>query len=172
MHDHQLDTKRLLLRLPCETDLDVYMAYCLSPRTQYVGGPFNRSEAFEKLAAMIGHWHLRGFGRFVFVDKATLQPIGHVGALQTDSQFSPEFTWTIWKDSEENKGYAFEACQAFRVFAASELGFKMLTAHIVKDNLRSISLAEKLGGTPSQNTAGQDHCLNLIAYDIPLDGTA
>jgi len=64
-----IQSERLTLRLPQLTDLSTYISYCESSRTKYVGGPFNKNEAFEKLSGMVGHWHFRGFGRFIFVEE-------------------------------------------------------------------------------------------------------
>ena len=42
-------SKRLLFRRPIRSDLPWFTKYCLSGRTEYVGGPFSEVQAFEKL---------------------------------------------------------------------------------------------------------------------------
>lgn len=142
----QLETKRLLLRLPYRSDLPWYTRYCLSERSQYVGGPFNEVQAFEKLASMIGHWELRGFGRFVFLEHGTERPLGHFGALQLSSSEPPEITWTIWNEMDEGKGFATEAGIAFKSYAIQTLGLSNLIADVDCNNSASRRLAERLAG--------------------------
>ena len=141
-----LETKRLLFRPPSRSDLPLYTRYCLSERTRYVGSPFSEVQAFEKLASMIGHWELRGFGRFVFLERKTERPLGHFGALQLSSTEPPEITWTLWNEDDESKGFATEAGIAFMSYATQELGLSSLVAHVHHDNSASQGLAERLGG--------------------------
>ncbi|UYV38372.1 GNAT family N-acetyltransferase [Rhodobacteraceae bacterium D3-12] len=146
MQTYLLETKRLLFRRPNRSDLPWYTSYCLSERTRYVGGPFSEVQAFEKLASMIGHWELRGFGRFVFIDRKTERPLGHFGALQLSLSKPPEITWTIWNDVDEGKGFATEAGVAFKSYAMGELGLSSLVARVHRENSASRGLAERLGG--------------------------
>lgn len=146
MKTHCLETERLLFRRPVRSDLPWYTKYCLSERTRYVGGPFNEVEAFEKFASMIGHWELRGFGRFVFLEREGERPLGHFGALQLSSSEPTEITWTIWNEIDQGKGFATEAGVAFKSYAMRELGLSNLIAHVHRDNSSSRRLAERLGG--------------------------
>lgn len=163
-----LESERLTLRLPQFSDLSTYIKYCGSSRTKYVGGPFNRRQAFEKLSAMSGHWHLRSFGRLIFVEKATNKPIGHVGASQLDDADVPDFTWTIWDSANEEKGFALEACVKYRSYAAEELQFQSLVARIMPENTRSIRLAKKLGGKLNSEISAPSRFPNMVSYEINL----
>jgi len=146
MQTSLLETERLLFRPPTRSDLPWYTRYCLSERTRYVGGPFSEVQAFEKLASMIGHWELRGFGRFVFLERKTERPLGHFGALQLSSSEPPEITWTIWNEQDEGKGFATEAGVAFKSYAKQELGLSSIIAVVHRENSASRDLAERLGG--------------------------
>ncbi len=146
MQTETLETERLILRSPCASDLQPYTSYCLSDRSRYVGGPFDQIQAFDKLAAMIGHWQLRGFGRYVIVDRKNKQPLGHVGALQVLADTTPELTWTLWDSASENKGYAIEACRSYYAHAKDELKLGYMVARIMPANTASVRLALKLGG--------------------------
>lgn len=141
-----LETERLLFRRPIRSDLPWYTRYCLGERTRYVGGPFSEVQAFEKLASMIGHWELRGFGRFVFLERNTERPLGHFGALQLSSSEPPEITWTLWDEQDEGKGFATEAGVAFKRYAKQELGLSSMIALVHRENSASRGLAERLGG--------------------------
>ena len=105
-----LTTDRLTLRQPEAADLPAYAAYCASDRARFVRGPFSAPQAFEKFAAMIGHWTLRGFGRYVMLREG--RPIGHVGPLAIDDRDLPELTWALWDAAAEGHGYATEAARA------------------------------------------------------------
>lgn len=171
MLEKPLQSERLILRLPQFSDLPTYINYCESTRTKYVGGPFNKEQALEKLSAMIGHWHFRGFGRLIFVERATNKPIGHVGASQLDDADVPDFTWTIWDSTNEEKGYALEACIEYRSYAARELEFRSLVARIMPENTRSIRLARKLGGKLNGEIPAPSRFPNMVSYEINLAGS-
>lgn len=143
-----ITTERLTLRLPEARDLAPYADYCSSPRARFVGGPFHKVQAFEKLSAMAGHWTLRGFGRLVFQETATGVPLGHVGALQLDAAAPPEMTWTLWRAQAEGQGYATEAARAFLARVAPQLGLTRMLIRVDPDNHASIRLAARLGARP------------------------
>ncbi len=168
MQTYSFTTERLLFRQPIRSDLLPYTQYCLSDRTQYVGGPFNEVQAFEKLASMIGHWELRGFGRFVFVERKTERPLGHFGVLQLSSAEPPEITWTIWNENDEGKGFATEAGIAFKSYATRELGFSSLIALVHRDNSASRGLAERLGGELDVGAVPPSRLPNFVSYRLCL----
>ena len=168
MHHPRLHTDRLMLRHPDASDLLPYSCYCLSQRSRFVGGPFNAVQAFEKLAAMIGHWELRGFGRLVLVDRATSRALGHVGALQLDPDQVPEFTWTLWSGQDEGKGLATEACMAYRDYARDVLGFSRMVVHIKRDNLPSRRLAGRLGCIENPGAPSPAWLTDCATYDLML----
>lgn len=141
-----LRSQRLVLRRPTAADLPAYTVYCTSAHAAMSGGPFTRAAAFDKLAAMIGHWDLRGFGRLVFCEGATLRPLGHVGALQLDTEYPPEMSWTLWSKDDQGQGFAFEAARTYLNTAKVAYGFDHLLARILPENTRSIALAQRLGG--------------------------
>lgn len=168
MEDLQLHTKRLILRRPVASDLEPYTRYCQSPRSGFVGGPYTSVQAFDKLAAMIGHWTLRGFGRFILTDRDTGRPLGHVGALQVVPDTTPEMTWTLWSGADEGRGYATEASRAYCGHAAAGLGFRVMIARIDSDNAASRRLAEHLGGVLNHTAAAPDWWPTSVTYDLAL----
>jgi len=146
-----ISTPRLTLRAPEAGDLGAYTAYCASDRSQYVGGPYNAVQAFDKLAAMIGHWPLRGFGRYVITHDTG--PVGHVGPLQMDDSHAPEMTWTLWDGAHEGQGFASEAADAVRQHLLDEQHWPELIIRIMPNNTASRRLAEKLGAKLSDDPA-------------------
>lgn len=164
-------TSRLVLRRPQVSDLAPYTAYCTSEHARFVGGPFTPGSAFEKLAAMIGHWELRGFGRLVFCERATGRPMGHVGALQVNADDDVEMTWTLWAPDDQGQGYAHEAGRAYLDSARAAYGFSTLIARILPDNHRSLRLARKLGGTVLPGHPAPDWFPDARTYAFVLDGS-
>ena len=146
----RIDTARLILRRPSAQDLPAYAAYCISEHSAYTGGPFTPAAAFDKLAAMIGHWELRGFGRLVFCERHSMRPLGHVGALQISTDSPPEMSWTLWAAADQGQGYAYEAARAYLDGARAAHGFDRLLARIKPDNTRSLALAHRLGAQPAR----------------------
>ena len=161
-------TERLFLRRPICADLNAYTAYCTSAHAAMTGGPFTRAAAFDKLAAMIGHWELRGFGRLVFCDSATLRPLGHVGALQLDTEHPPEMSWTLWSPADQGQGLAFEAARAYLDCAKADYGLDHLLARIKPDNIRSLALAQRLGGVVNPAIPAPPWFTDAVTYNFRM----
>ncbi len=146
-----LTTDRLILRKPIAADLPAYVAYCASDRAQYVGGPFPAPKAVEKFASMMGHWELRGFGRYVITDSG--QPIGHVGPLALDDNHPPEMTWTLWTGDATGKGLASEAARAVQDHLMNTCRWPAMIIRIMPDNTASRRIAERVGAQLSDDPA-------------------
>lgn len=141
-----LDTERLVLRAPQVSDFEAYAEFCASPRSAGVGGPYDRDQAFSRLSELIGHWHLRGYGRWMVTDRDTQAPLGVVGLMYPESWPAPEIAWSLF-DVAEGKGIAFEAAMATRDFAYRVLGWDTVISCVMDGNTRSNSLAQRLGCT-------------------------
>jgi ribosomal-protein-alanine N-acetyltransferase len=141
-----LATERLTLRAPRISDFETYAAFCGSERVRVLGGPFSRSDAFEKMAALIGQWALRGFGRWMVADKKTDEPLGVVGLFFPDDWPEPEIAWSVF-DPAEGRGIAYEAAVAARGYAYGTLGMPTVISMIAPGNTRSLALARRMGAT-------------------------
>lgn len=146
-----IDTARLSLRKPEAGDLPAYQAYCASDRSRFVKGPFSPEQAFEKLAAMIGHWELRGFGRYVIRHQD--QSVGHVGPLALSDAEAPEMTWTLWRDDVEGKGFATEAARAVSDHLIGDCGWPQMIIRVLPENTGSVRIAERLGARRTDEAA-------------------
>ena len=74
-----LHTERLTLRPLALSDFETLAAFYESDRSRYVGGPKRPDETWRTLASEIGHWTLRGYGRFGVDETATGKFVGMVG---------------------------------------------------------------------------------------------
>lgn len=141
-----LETARLILRAPRLDDLDAFAAFGAGPRARSIGGPFTRAESFKRLAALLGHWDLRGFGRWIVADRGTDVPLGVVGLYHPEDWPAPEIAWTVF-DGAEGRGIAHEAACTARRYAYETLGWPGAVSLVAPDNARSAALARRLGCT-------------------------
>lgn len=165
---NRIETARLILRRPVAGDLAAYEVYCTSERTRFTGGPYSRKDAFEKLAAMIGHWEIRGFGRLILTDRRTARPLGHVGALHLDRDAPVEMSWTLWSAADEGRGLAHEAARAYLAAAAAEGLFRTLLARIDVSNRRSHNLALRLGAVLEASAKNPAWSSSSLTYRFDL----
>ncbi|WP_425091694.1 GNAT family N-acetyltransferase [Tropicimonas sp. S265A] len=142
-----LETARLRLRAPQPSDADAYGAFLESPRSAGVGGPFKASDAFDRMTMTVGHWHLRGYGRWIIADKATDAPLGLAGPYMPESWPEPEIAWSLFEGAEGH-GYAEEAAFASRKYVYDVLDWDTVISLIIPGNTRSEKLADRLGCYP------------------------
>lgn len=139
-----LTTERLVLRAPRAGDFDAFAAFRASDRARFVGGPQTREVAFSHFAALVGHWAIRGFGRWMVADRRTDAPLGVVGPFHPEGWPEPEIAWSLF-DAAEGRGLAQEAALAARAWAYDTLGWTTAVSLIAPDNLRSAALARRMG---------------------------
>ncbi len=144
VHIPTLETERLRLRAPMPGDFEAYAAFRASERARVLGGPNSRTEAFQMFCGLVGHWHLRGFGRWLVADLATDEPLGIVGLYYPEDWPEPEIGWSVF-GSAEGRGVAYEAATATRAYAYDTLGWSTVASMIVPGNTRSEALAERMG---------------------------
>lgn len=141
-----LETERLRLRLPASEDFEADVEFFASDRSSGVGGQRPRHEVWRNLAALIGHWVLRGYGFWSVDEKATGQYCGRVGLWCPEDWPEPEVGWTLMAHAE-GRGIAHEAALASRRHAYDVLGWKTAISLIDQENTRSKRLAARLGAT-------------------------
>ena len=141
-----LETKRLVLRAPKASDFDAYAAFCASERSVGVGGPYTRDQSFQRITALVGHWQMRGFGRWMIADKSSDAPLGVTGVYFPESWPEPEIAWSVFAGAE-GKGVALEAATRAREYAFGKLGWSTVISCVMPENTRSVALAERMGCT-------------------------
>lgn len=142
-----IETDRLTLRAPRESDAPALADFLSGPRSRFLGGPWPRSYGWWSVLETIGHWALRGYGFWsVDVRSATGSAdfVGRVGVNLNEGWSEPELGWQIF-DGHEGHGYAREAALAARDHAYRVLGLGPLISMIAVENHRSITLVERLG---------------------------
>ena len=148
MTEAGLETARLILRRWREDDFEAYASLCADPQMmRYLGGKtLDRPEAWRRMAMMIGHWQLRGYGLWVVEEKATGQFAGRIGFLNPEGWPGFELGWTL-KREFWGKGYATEGARRALEYAFKKLDKQHVISLIHPENLSSIRVAERLGET-------------------------
>lgn len=156
-----LQTDRLTLRAPTEADFPPFRDFYAGARSQFVGGPLTAEQSWRMLAMEIGHWWLKGFGRFVVAEKSTGTPVGLVGPFFPHGWPEPELGWDLF-DGHEGKGYATEAAAATRDWAYETLGWTTAISLVKPANLASARLAERLGAVLDGDFTHERHGLMQV----------
>ena len=142
----KVETKRLVLRCFQEEDwVDLHKLYSDPVCTQYtIQRTLTEGESWRAMAAMIGHWQIRGYGPYAVEDKVTGKVMGPVGLWYPNDWPGPEIKWALarvyW-----GSGYASEAARAVKKIAAQYMPETSLISLIFADNKPSINLARALG---------------------------
>ena len=161
-----LQTRRLILRPPALPDLDGFAAFYGQSRASFVGGPLPRREdAWRVFAALAGMWHLRGWGPFVIVHDEN--PIGHGGPWWPADGAEPEIGWALWCPGMEGAGMMQEAIETARYHAQTTLGLPRLVSYIHPSNIRSLSLARRLGAHHDPATLGTEPGIQVWRHPAP-----
>jgi len=141
----QLDTPRLLLRLPRLEDLDPWAEMMADEEAaRFIGGLMPRSLSWRGLMTMIGCWHATGFGMFSVIEKSSGRWIGRLGPWQPEGWPGTEVGWAIVRECW-GKGYAPEGAAAATDWAFAHLGWTDVIHSIDPANVASQVVARKLG---------------------------
>lgn len=141
-----IETEQLILRAPEAGDFPVYRDFFADAEaSHFYGGPLDAGRAWRVLAADLGHWALRGYGRWAVVERASGRMVGGCGLWWPEDWPRSELTWWIIPDARR-RGYAAEASRAAIAFGYRELGWGVVETHMNDDNAAARLLVEKLGG--------------------------
>jgi RimJ/RimL family protein N-acetyltransferase len=141
----QLETPRLLLRLPRAEDLDAWAELMTDAEAvRFIGGTMPRSMSWRAIMTMIGAWHSQGFAMFSVIDKATGRWIGRLGPWMPEGWPGTEIGWAIVRDCW-GRGYATEGAVAATNWAFDHLGWTQIIHSIAPENAASQGVARKLG---------------------------
>ena len=151
-----IETERLILReVDAERDFEAWAKTMADENTmRYMGGKvLDRADAWRNMAAVIGHWSIRGYGFFSLEDRSSGEWVGRVGPWYPEGWPEPEVGWAISPD-HLRKGYAVEAGRASIDYAFNTLGWPRVVHVILEENEASIAVARKLGSTLDREQQG------------------
>jgi RimJ/RimL family protein N-acetyltransferase len=145
--DLRLETDRLLLRPPQAQDFEAWAAFIADEEAaRHIGGVQPRAVAWRSFAAMIGTWHLQGFGFFSVVEKASGQWVGRLGPWQPEGWPGTEVGWSVSR-AHWGRGFAPEGAAAAVQWAFDALGWDEVIHTIDPENQASRAVARKLGSS-------------------------
>jgi len=142
-----IETQRLKMREWREGDFEPFAAiYTDEEQARYIGGAQTRDDAWRRMAAVIGHWALRGYGLWALEEKATGSFAGWCGHWNPEGFPEPEIGWALTA-TMRGRGLATEAAERARDYAYGALGWTTAISLIATENAPSIRVAERLGAT-------------------------
>ena len=145
-----LTAERFVLRAFREDDVPALTALHSDPdvmrylRTNGEVEPRPR-QAWDFIAVQMGHWQLKGYGKWALADRESDELIGRVGYFDPPYEWPGlELGWTlsrrIW-----GQGYATEAAALALDWGFETLQRDEIISAIVPDNNASIRVAQRLG---------------------------
>ncbi len=142
-----IETKRLVLRGLRASDAATYAGWVANPTVmKYIGQgkTLSADEAWRKLAFLVGHWQLRGYGQWAVEEKSTGRMVGRAGLHHPHGWPGIEVGWLVDPDCW-GRGFAAEAGHAAIDWGFSERNLESIISVIKPENVASIRVAEKIG---------------------------
>lgn len=103
------------------------------------------SKAWDYIALHLGHWALKGCGKWVLADAKSGELIGRIGFIDCPYEWPGlELGWTIARE-HWGKGYATEAATLALDWGFNNLDRNEIISLIHPNNVRSVRVAERLG---------------------------
>jgi RimJ/RimL family protein N-acetyltransferase len=158
----ELLTDRLHLRAPKLNDFSPFAEfYGDAAASAFYGGPLTATGTWNKLCAEVGHWTLRGHGKWAVESQDTGAFVGICGLELAEGWPCPELTWWMLP-THRRKGFAQEASRAAIRFGYDTLGWAQVRTYTKDDNHAARALIAKLGGERTDRQVFPDG----IARDI------
>jgi RimJ/RimL family protein N-acetyltransferase len=139
-----IETNRLIMRTPQESDLPHEIAFFASDASRFLGGPKQPEEVRKSFVGLIKFWVKNGHGLWSLEEKATGAYVGRAGLWFPKGWPDPEISWALMTNAT-GKGYATEAAHAARRFAYEVLGWTTAVSLIGPLNKASEAVAKRLG---------------------------
>ena len=160
----RLETNRLILRGWRASDFEPLAAIHSDPEAMTFLGPVQeRGDAWRALSGLIGHWVLRGYGKWAVERKSDGAMMGRVGLINPEGWPGLEVGWTLGKQYW-GQGYATEAAQAALNYGFVTQPVDRLISCIDPDNLASQAVAKRIGETKGERTN-----LRIGGKEFPVD---
>lgn len=150
-----LETPRLALRPLRLEDFPGYAAIMASPRSVFMGGPYDLRGAWGMFCHDIALWSLYGHGALMIDIRETGTCIGQVGINHGPLFPEKELGWLLY-DGFEGFGYATEASAALRDWARDAVKLPTLVSYFDPENHRSMAVSARLGGVRDDTAPVQD----------------
>lgn len=160
-----VETERLVLRRPAEADVDALLPLFDTEVVRYLNGEVpDRAEMWRAVAVLLGHWDMRGYGMYVWEERATGTVVGRGGLWYPAGWPQLEVGWMLGR-RWWGRGYATEAGRA-----ALALGWRLLDPPWICSVIRpgndaSMAVARRLGGRPADRRHLRGFEVEVWRYD-------
>jgi len=163
----ELLTERLRLRGFTAEDFPPLAEFWADPLTAYfVGGVCGPEDSWRRLAAMVGHWSLRGYGMWALEERATGAFLGYCGLWNPEGWPEREVGWGLLA-RHQGRGFVTEAARRARDHAYQDLGWTTLVSCIALDNHASIKVATGLGAVKERETVNRGWPIGVFRHPGP-----
>lgn len=141
-----LETKRLLLRKFHVNDAKDFFDLNNDPEVlKFVAEkPYASVEAAANFIAQYKDYDVNGYGRLTVILKETAEIIGWCGLKFRKEENETDIGFRL-KQKFWNKGYATEAATFCLKYGFEKLGLPYIAGRVMKGNIASITVLEKLG---------------------------
>jgi RimJ/RimL family protein N-acetyltransferase len=142
--------ERFKLRTFRESDVPALTALHSDPEvTRFIrpGGQVETkpAQAWDYMAVQMGHWLLKGYGKWVLADLETDELIGRVGYYNAPYDWPGlELGWTMAR-SVWGKGLATKSARLALDWGFENIAADEIISAIIEGNERSVRVAERLG---------------------------
>ncbi|MCJ7688411.1 MAG: GNAT family N-acetyltransferase [Clostridiaceae bacterium] len=144
---HVIETKRLIIKEYSYDDISKLNIILSNPKTMsFWPTPFTLQQTENWINTNIRRYVELGYGRWAIILKETGELIGDCGIMLSEIDGTQEndlgyiIHYPFWQN-----GFAFEAADACKEYAFTNLGIKKLCANMAFDHIASRRVAEKIG---------------------------
>ena len=146
---------QLIPRHHVMTDFEPLYALLESNQAQFVCGPFSRRKSWYWIDPEMVRGSLKGMGSGGLEQCDTGEFLRQIGVNKPHHFPKLELCW-IFLERAKGKGYARQSATAILDWVRRSLQPKTLVGYIDPQNLRSITVAERLGALPDPEAARPD----------------
>jgi RimJ/RimL family protein N-acetyltransferase len=164
----EVTTERLVLRRPVEADAEGLVPVFGDPEVvRYLSGEVaDHDTLWRAVAEWLGHWELRGYGLWTWVERATGTVVGRGGLFYPAGWPHLEVGWTLGR-AHWGRGYATEAGRAALDVAWAHLRPEWVCSVIHPENAASQQVAKRLGGRLDHRDRVRGTDVDIWRYDRP-----
>ncbi len=163
----EVQTPRLTLRPLRHSDFPgMRDLYAHDATARFIGGTCNDEDAWRRMATLVGHVALRGYGVWAIEERETGAFVGYCGPWYPHGWPEPEIAWSL-RAAFHGRGYATEAARHARRYAYEVLGWRTAVSCIALENEASIRVALRLGATLEATTVNRGWNIGIYRHPPP-----
>lgn len=162
-----LRSPRLTLRALCAADHGPLLAMSGDAgvtRHLNEGPPPSAAEVWQRMAAALGQWGLRGYGMMAVEDRDGF--VGRLGVHHPYGQPDPQLSYIFCRRGW-GQGYATEGAGLIRDWMFATHRPRRLVSHIAPRNTASARVAEKLGAIRDGHVVQAGNRLDVWVHPSP-----